>query len=115
PMVNILSPAAGGMVGDTLTIKWAGSDPDGDSLQYIVRYSSVNGAHWQRLVPGTPLQETTMATQGLAGGKGAKASLVQVLASDGIHTASATVAFTLPRHAPKAYIFDEQGAPLDAA
>jgi hypothetical protein len=112
PTVNITSPTAGSTVTNTLNLTWAGNDPDGDALLYTVRYSNDNGATWIPL--GAQTTATSLSvdmTTGLPGGANA---LVQVMASDGVHSGSAIVGpFSVQRHAPQANIMNDAFAGLD--
>lgn len=104
PSVNITNPT-GGSFSDAMTIRWSGSDSDGDTVLYTVRYSPDNGATWIALA--TALNANQLAVplnDGLPGGAQAR---VQILASDGMHTAVATSApFSVAQHAPQAAILD---------
>ena len=104
PSVNLTGPS-GGSFTDAMTIRWTGSDPDGDTVLYTVRYSPDNGATWISLA--TALAGTQLVVplnDGLPGGAQAR---VQVLASDGLRTAVATsTPFSVAQHAPQAAIFD---------
>jgi hypothetical protein len=112
PTVNIIDPS-GGSFTDAMTIRWSGSDPDGDTVLYTVRYSPDNGATWISLA--TALADTQLAVpfnDGLPGGAQAR---VQVLASDGMHTTVSTSApFSVAQHAPQAAIFDGDSRLLDS-
>ncbi|MCE5198843.1 hypothetical protein LLG39_07695 [bacterium] len=52
PTVKLTSPLAGVVWSGNNTIKWAGTDPDSDTLTYDVFYSVDGGKAWQTLVGG---------------------------------------------------------------
>jgi len=54
PKVWFQSPAGGEVWSGSQTLKWQGSDPDGDTLSYEVLYSADGGAHWKPMPTGTP-------------------------------------------------------------
>ncbi|MEZ4645650.1 MAG: hypothetical protein R3E31_23440 [Chloroflexota bacterium] len=104
PTVSITAPSGGSTVGSTLTVTWDSDDADGDALRHTVRYSNDNGATWQVLVAETPFSTFTISSDGLPGSSGQ--SRIQVIASDGLHSATATSdAFTLTPKAPAGAIF----------
>jgi len=107
PTVNITSPS-GGSYTTGLTATWTGNDPDGDTVLYTVRYSPDNGTTWLAL--STAQRATQLGipfNDGLPGGPQAR---LQVLATDGIHTAVAISApFNVARHAPQVAIYDDGG------
>ena len=107
PSVNITAPTGGSTIsGDTITVNWEGNDADGDDLHYTVRYSNDDGTSWQVLVAEIPYSGFTIFTDGLPGSIGQ--SRVEVIASDGLHTASAiSDAFTLTPKVPEGEIFFE--------
>ncbi|HET9481345.1 MAG TPA: hypothetical protein VFP98_06275, partial [Candidatus Polarisedimenticolia bacterium] len=49
PAVTLNSPATGEFWRSTKEIKWAGSDPDKDTLTYEILYSADNGKSWKRI------------------------------------------------------------------
>jgi hypothetical protein len=105
PTVNLLSPAGGEVITDTLTVTWQVDDADLDELHYVVRYSPDNGATWQPLA--TDLSTTTLTVTDLTWVPGSNQARVQVLASDGVNTGQATSAsFSLSKHAPLAHIME---------
>lgn len=112
PTINITSPSAGSNITNVLAIAWTGSDADGDGLMYTVRYSNDNGTTWKVL--GSQTSSTSLAvdmTNGLPGGARA---LLQVIASDGLHSTSSTVGpFTVQTHAPSVTILDDEGNALN--
>lgn len=86
PVVSIVSPTVkvDWPAGTMQTLKWQGSDADGDTLSYTVLYSSDGGVNWQTLVTG--LQDTSLEinVDAMAGTNDAR---FRVLATDGINTA----------------------------
>ena len=118
PTLSIVSPQAGAVFTDTMTIVWQGSDADKqDVLHYNVQYSADNGASWISLVedfPGTPgVGAESLTVQNplaLPGTNGAIAR-IRIFASDGYHTASAfSGAFTVGQRAPVAHITSPDAA-----
>ena len=103
PVVNLVSPTGGETFTKTLTVRWSGSDEDGDTLTYIVRYSPDGGATWSAIGVDTSATRLTISdTTALAGSAQA---IVQVIASDGLNTTPVTsTQFNLARHAPEAHI-----------
>ena len=100
PVVMITAPAAGTVAGNALTLQWTASDPENTPLVFQVRYSPDAGASWELLADEVRQNELTIDTATLPGGS-ANAALLQVLASDGLLTTSATSArFTVSPKAP---------------
>jgi len=92
PVANILSPIAGDIVTDTLTISWEASDPDQDSeLIYMVQYSNDQGNTWRVLASNVFTDTLTVDSSLLPGSL--DESLVRVIASDGVNTGSDQSAF----------------------
>lgn len=52
PTVKVNEPQASAVVSRTYEIKWEGSDPDKDALNYDLYYSADSGATWQALGSG---------------------------------------------------------------
>ncbi len=109
PTVTGVSPNGGETFTDTLPITWTASDPDGDELRYAVLYSADGGGSWLALATGVQTTTITVDATLLPGGT---QSLVKVIASDGLNSASRQSAepFTLPNRAPLAAItFPDDG------
>jgi hypothetical protein len=103
PSVTILEPQAGTNADTSLTVKWLGNDPDGDSLLYDVQYSGDDGQTWSLIADGIP--DTSTSCQELRLLPGGNAARVRVIATDGWNTGSATsAAFTVPNRPPTAFI-----------
>ena len=109
PSVAINSPVAGDdfAPGAGPVIKWTASDPDNDALRFTVRWSADNGTSWRTLA--VAMTGTSLATTGAAGVvgpgmdlPGGAQCLVSVIATDGLHSASATSgAFSYGNNAPE--------------
>ena len=65
-------------------VNWSAADPDGDSVHYLVRASTDSGATWQ--VIGVNLANPSIELR--AEDFGGREVLVQVFATDGLHTSS---------------------------
>ncbi len=115
PTMTISQPAGGDNVTDVLNVEWKGGDPDVDDLvHYLVRYSADSGATW-RTIADTVGMTASMKTRGLPGSQAVNTSLIQVIGSDGIHTAIATSdPFTVQRHQPEVSILSDEGVVLNA-
>jgi hypothetical protein len=104
PSVTLLTPIGGEVLsGSTATVLWSGSDLDGDSLDYVLQYSSDAGMTWQTLTSGWASTSYVLNLDMIAGSNQA---LLRVLASDGFFTTQSQsgAVFTVSRHAPQAYI-----------
>lgn len=111
PTVSVQQPAGGGVISDTLTLRWQAVDPDpGDALLFNVQYSPDDGATWSSLLtdsPGSPESDTVSLTLSELT---IPASLpnqarIRVAASDGYHTTLAQSAgFTVTNRRPQAFI-----------
>ncbi|HEY3171454.1 MAG TPA: choice-of-anchor D domain-containing protein, partial [Thermoanaerobaculia bacterium] len=88
PTITITSPATGETWEGTRTIRWQGSDPDGDPLTYAVLYSSDGGAKWLPIEVNSSSNEFTFDTAEIASGSAVR---FRVLATDGFRTTEATV------------------------
>ncbi|MCA9310759.1 MAG: hypothetical protein KDA21_06105 [Phycisphaerales bacterium] len=91
-IAGIENPAPGQFYGDsdTITLKWAASDEDGDPLAAIVQYSNDNGASWQTVQTRGDGNLCTFAPSDLLPGSvnqsGSGSSRFRVIVSDGFHT-----------------------------
>jgi hypothetical protein len=94
--------------GGNYTIRWQASDPDGGLLYYTVLYRQ-GTSDWIVLGADLTTNELTVDAAGLPGGNAAQ---VQVLATDGINTATAESGlFTVGRKGPEAFItYPAEGA-----
>ncbi len=83
PTVQLMYPTGGDVLDGQQTIRWQGSDADGDSLMYDVLYSPDSGESWLPLA--VRLRETsyTFHTRQLAP---TESGLIRIVASDGFHT-----------------------------
>jgi hypothetical protein len=77
---NITYPNGGETVDKSITLKWTGSDPDGDSLKYTLAYKEGDGSAWQYKDVGYGTTQYTFDTSGWAEGSSAQFA---VKASDG--------------------------------
>ncbi len=93
PSVSVDAPAAAQVFSGNFKAAWSGSDPDGEPLRYLVRYSRDDGVTWQVLLYQTPFDSLSRDTRGL--GQCSQCRL-EVTASDGLHSTSAlSPAFTV--------------------
>lgn len=100
PTVTITSPNGGEVLsGDTITVEWTASDPDGDTLRFNVQYSPDNGATWEMIAQG--IEDTSVELDAANVIQGDQA-LFRVWASDGLNTASdvTDAPFSVPNRAP---------------
>ncbi len=91
PTVVITSPQTRSVVdaSSNLSLNWTATDGDGDALVYVAQYSSDGGASWLPLAVGLSESSMTFDPAQILGGDDV---FFRVLASDGFHTASDTVA-----------------------
>ena len=105
PIVQVTSPNGGETLdGETVTIEWTGTDPDGDQLTFLVRYSADGGTTYDTLVVDWPEQSLEIETDALAG---TSDGIVRVMASDGFNIAMdvSDATFTVRNGGPEAAIF----------
>ena len=104
PSVEVIMPN-GGEVFDTeqITIRWSGSDADGDELTYFVQYSSNGGTEWETLAHDCPDTSCTIGHEIL---KGTDNGLIRVIASDGFRTAVdySDATFSVVNNPPDAFM-----------
>jgi hypothetical protein len=82
PTVEIESPSKGEILkGDEATIRWTGSDPDGDEVTYTLRHGIPGGM--QTAGVDLTTTETSLFLDELGRGSTIR---VQVIASDGFHS-----------------------------
>ena len=104
PTIHIDYPNGGeSLSGSTETLSWYSTDLDGDTLEYVVQYSTDGGATWETLA--TDWTSTTYELN-LDMVTGSDQGLLRVLASDGFHTAQdqSDATFSVAKHAPWARI-----------
>ncbi|WP_129673389.1 IPT/TIG domain-containing protein [Candidatus Chloroploca sp. Khr17] len=104
PTVAITAPTSGASLGDSLTMRWRASDPDGDPLRYTIQYSHDKGVTWRAIrvdQPDLAGDEETLVLNNISDLPGSDEALFRVIASDGYHTTlSAPVAVQTPQRAP---------------
>lgn len=104
PTIRITAPNGGEQVGgETVTVAWEASDPDGDPLTFNVQYSPDGGARWEMVALNVTATTIELDTANIVGGATA---LFRVWASDSIHTASdqSDNVFNVPNHLPEVTI-----------
>lgn len=105
PTVTVLTPNGGeSWNGESVqTVRWAGSDADGDKLTYNVFYSP-DGSRWTPIATNIDESEVEVNTETLAG---SEQSRIRVLATDGFHTSEdeSDAVFSVERKAPLPFIF----------
>ena len=104
PIANIIYPNGGeSLSGSTATIEWSASDLDGDTLRFVIQYSSDAGASWQTL---TTNWISTSYDLDLSTIPGTNQGLIRILASDGFHTAQtqSNGTFSVTKHPPQVII-----------
>ena len=98
PWVSLASPVGGEFLQDSVFIRWAASDADGDSLQFDV-YANRNGGNWEPIAMGV---RDTFSVWHVKDFPGTNAGRVKVTVSDGWHSASDSSdgTFTIAVHNP---------------
>jgi len=111
PQVTLTEPQPGVISGDTLQMRWTGSDLDGDQVKYMIEYSADAGRSWQTLALNWAGASLMVKTSDLPGSDQAK---VRVLASDGLNTTVAESGLLLvPTKVPRVTIISpEEGSVL---
>jgi len=86
PKAQIIFPIGGETLSLTgnLTVKWQGSDPDGDSLTYFLLYSTDAGRSWQTIASDIKATHLTINMGALPG---SNIALFRIIATDGVNTA----------------------------
>lgn len=108
PTIELLSPNGGEMIAaDSLTIRWAASDPDGDSLRYFVEFSADGGTSWEALAVDWTDTELVVPKNTLPGGSDLR---VRVEATDGFWSAfdSSNAAFRVTDNPPEVFLLSPQ-------
>ena len=104
PTVQVIFPNGGeGVSGIQTTLQWTGSDPDGDSLTYLVQFSADGGNTWKTLIADWPSQSYDVELSFL---KETTNGLIRVVASDGFNTArdDSDGPFSTPNNPPQVSI-----------
>jgi hypothetical protein len=83
PTVTVISPNGGEQLMGPATIRWSGSDADGDALSYAVLISPDNGATWDPIAGNLTATSYTWDISQLSAGAH---YLIKVIATDGINT-----------------------------
>ncbi len=86
PLVKVLAPNGGETIGASTTIRWSGSDADGDVLTYAVLYSP-DGVQWTTLATDLATTSYDWKTE-LA--RGSTSARIMITASDGVLSSSDT-------------------------
>ena len=81
PIVTIVSPNGGELIGGQTTIQWSGSDLDGDSLSYMILFSTDNGTTWNPIESNVTTTGYQWSVSDLLVGT---QYLIKVVATDGI-------------------------------
>ncbi len=103
PTVTLLTPNGGEALAGSVTVQWAGSDPDGDALTYVLWYTGDSGQHWTLAAGPTPATQATIDVAGLGG---STAGYFRVGVSDGllIGVDQSDAGFSVPNRPPTATI-----------
>ncbi len=104
PTVHVTSPNGGETLsGSSATFTWTASDQDGDTLAYLLEYSTDNGGTWKPLAVNWKSTSFAVNPTNLAGSNQA---LFRVTASDGFNTTAdqSDAVFTVPAHGPQVVI-----------
>lgn len=102
PRVRMLTKLGRKPLTGPRTVRWTGSDPDGDRLSYSLQLSRDGGKHWIPLTHGLRRRTTTVDFGAVPGATRAR---LRVTATDGVRVASATSGlFGVARGAPRVQI-----------
>ena len=105
PIVRVVTPNGGEILsGESITLRWTGTDPDEDELTYTAQFSPDGGATWETLALDLKEQHLDIPLGNLAGTAN---GLVRVKASDGFHTSMdvSDSPFTVPNNPPEVFVF----------
>jgi hypothetical protein len=83
PKVELVSPKGGTVVGDSVHVEWQASDPDNDTLSYLLLYSPDGGQTWRPASLETDSTSVDVSREAISTGNQA---LFRVVASDGLNT-----------------------------
>jgi hypothetical protein len=106
PNVQVISPAAGEVIDNHLTVSWRASDLDqGDTLLFNADYSPDAGQTWSPLLTNIVANPTSnlmsIDLSDLSSLPQSDSALIRVVASDGLHTTiSTSAAFSVLNRAP---------------
>jgi probable HAF family extracellular repeat protein len=104
PVITGVSLPAGTALPSTgsTRLTWTGTDPDNDSLRYMLVYSNDNRATWRPLAAMVSASNYTLDNSSLAGGA---ACYMRIIANDGLNTGYADAGpFLVPNKPPSASI-----------
>lgn len=83
PSVEVLFPNGGETLGERVTVRWVGSDPDGGALRYALQYTNDDGATWETVAADLTVNEFDVDLSKLPGGRNCR---FRVIATDGVNT-----------------------------
>ena len=113
PSVDILEPAGGENIDESLTIRWRVGEADPD-LSFLVQYSHDNSVHWQAIAAdvqagaGQTMYELTVDSSDLPG-SGGQNGRVRIMASSGWNTTIVTSnPFSVPQRYPHIWFASPQ-------
>lgn len=106
PTITLSTPNGGEtLAGDTITVAWTASDPDGDPLTFNVQYSPDNGVSWEVVAQNISYDSVELDASNIVS---SQEGIFRVWATDGINTASdqSNAPFIVPNRLPTAQIIE---------
>jgi uncharacterized delta-60 repeat protein len=104
PSVSVTYPNGGEVLnGSTVNLQWLANDVDGDSLRFLVQYSSNAGATWETVASDITATSYQLSLDSIAG---TNQGLIRVIASDGFRSNidQSNNFFSINIHAPQPVI-----------